>query len=429
LQNSARLPQQSKREWVMLCDLTPRRRKRLPGAFSGIDRRLRLCGKPISPSNSRTVRSAFLATLSACFTLLVSAQPAPSNAARLLGSNTSRPGWRRFAGTWVQPSRTFKWSDLLRLSLHDGKLNVDVLPSADAKAVVRSDRRVMVEIEKSPAIWALSTAGRVWVDTQRKVPSDHFSAWASFDRGMLVDQICPALIRITPAEKVFVGAGRINGQELQVTCTIRGTQEGGVMLVVANVGVQNPNPIVTLHANDLLDLQTKKPAAVRAYLAPLFTAIAGRNLFAPEAGDVYRTFSEIPADPEMIKKVEALLPQMESPSVEDRNAASSALEALGGPGILAAMRIDRTGLSPEQLDRLDRAIENQTLFRGTKDLKTDPYFLLDCLENEDRAVRAAAKAWLEKLTGKPIDYSVDLPEAERAKAIRGIEKVVLPDHA
>ncbi len=371
------------------------------------------------------VASITLLTIS--FSGALIAQPAPSNAARLQNSNDYRPGWRRFAGTWVQPSRTFKWSDLLRLSLHDGKLVVDPLPSSDAKAFVRGDRRVIVEIENSPAIWALSTAGRVWVDTQRKVPSDHFSAWASYDRGMPIDQLNPALVRITPGENTFIGAGKLDGRELQVTFIYRDTQLGGVTLVVEPLGAQKAAPLFSIHTNDMDELRAQKPSAVRAYVAPLLASIAGRNLFAPQAGDVYRVFSDIPADPEMTKKVDALLSQMESPSVEDRNAASSALDALGPGGILAAMRLDRTGLSPEECDRLDRAIDNHTLYRSSNNLKSDPYFLLDCLENEDRAVRAAAKSALEKLTGKPIEYSPDLPAAQRPKAIHAIEKQVIND--
>jgi hypothetical protein len=354
------------------------------------------------------------------------AQPAPSNAAKILSSNTSRPGWRRFAGTWVQSARTVTWSDLLRMHVRDGRLEVDVLPSPDVASIVRSDRRVMVEIEGSPAIWALSTAGRVWVDTQRKIPSNHFTAWASFDRGMPIGQLCPALIRITPTEKTFIGAGKINGQEVQVTCTIRGTEQG-VDLLIENLGAQHQAPVLNIHATDLLNLREQKPSAVRTYLAPLLASIAGENPLRPQAGDVYRVFTDIPADAETTRKLESLLSQMESSAVEDREAASKALDALGAPGILAAIRLDRTGLSPEQNDRLDRAVESHTLLRASPDRKSDPYFLLDCLEDNDRAVRAAAKSALEKLTGKSMNYSPDLPGPQRAAAIKAAEKIVLTD--
>jgi hypothetical protein len=284
----------------------------------------------------------------------------------------------------------------------------------------------MVEIEDSPAIWALSTAGRVWVDSQRKIPSNHFSAWASFDRGMPPDQISPVLIRITPTEKTFIGAGRINGQEMQVTCTTRGTEQG-VELHLEKTGAQRGAPVLSIHADDLVSLREQKPSAVRSYLAPLLTSIAGRNPLRPQAGDIYSAFTDIQADPEMTRKVEGLLSQMESPAADDRDAASRALDALGGPGILAAMRLDRTGLSPEQVGRLGRAIDNHTLLHKTGDRKNDPYFLLDCLEDDDRNVRLAAKAALEKLSGTRIEYSVDLPDKQRAKAIAAVEKVILAD--
>ena len=53
---------------------------------------------------------------------------------------------------------------------------------------------------------------RVALLPQRKVPSDHFSAWASYDRGMPSDQLNPALVRITPGENTFIGAGKLDGQ-------------------------------------------------------------------------------------------------------------------------------------------------------------------------------------------------------------------------
>ena len=324
----------------------------------------------------------------------------------------------------MQPAVQVKWSDLLKLSVRDGQLVVDVLPDADTASLVRADRRIVAEIEDSPAVWTLSTAGRVWIDSMHTIPSCHFSAWSWYDRGKPGNRVFPAMIRITPTEKTFVGIATEGDGELQITCTLRGTEQG-VDLRVERVGGGPRNRVVSVHADDVMRLLEQKPAAVRSYLVPLLTALAGTNPLRPQAGDVYRAFPEIPADPEVVGKADALLPRLESPDAEDREAASAALEALGSPGVHAAMKLDRAHLSPEQASRLDRLVAAHSIFApDAAKARSDPGFLLDCLDDADRAVRSAAQHALEKLLGKPIDYSPDLPKAKRAEAIAGIRKLV-----
>jgi hypothetical protein len=351
----------------------------------------------------------------------------PSNAARIYASNTTRPGWRRFEGAWVLPAARMAWSDVLRLGVHDRQLDVDVLPTERAANLVRSDRQLLVEIDGSPAVWAMTTKGRVWVDWRRRIPSCEFSATATYDRGFAIEQIVPETITITRSGKTFVGIGRMNDLNVRVTCSVSEPDQR-TTLKVENSDGKRTDTVLEVGASNLFRLRDESPMATRQYVVPLLRAIAGENPLRPEAADVYRVFSEIAADENVAKQVGAILPEMDSPAVEDRNAASASLEKLGDAGVLAVLRMDRSNLSPEQRGRVDRFVANHTTLDVTPEkAKADPFFLLDCLEDGDHAVRVAAKSALEKVSGKSIEFPVDLPEWQRAIAIRKLEKIVLAD--
>jgi hypothetical protein len=56
----------------------------------------------------------------------------------------------------------------------------------------------------------------------------------------------------------------------------------------------------------------------------------------------------------------------------------------------------------------------------------DVAFLVDCLDDDDRAVRAAAKAALERRAGKQIAFDVSLEGADRAAAIDRVRGSIEP---
>ena len=105
--------------------------------------------------------------------------------------------------------------------------------------------------------------------------------------------------------------------------------------------------------------------------------------------------------------------------VDDRQRASRSMEALGKPGVLAALRIDRGGLSPEQTARIDEflARHDEARYADAKAAVRDMDFLLDCLEFEDLAVRQAARSALAVLLRRPIDFDVNAATADRAAAV------------
>src|SRR5439155_23666333 len=130
-----------------------------------------------------------------------------------------------------------------------------------------------------------------------------------------------------------------------------------------------------------------------------------RLLLRPGAADIYRVFDKIPPDPAAAKKLEDLLIRLEADDYPARDKASKELHALGAPAVLAVLRRDLSDLSAEAKNRLDLFLANHSnmLLDDPRAPLTDGAFLLDCLDDDDAAVRAAGKAALEKLIAKPIE--------------------------
>ncbi len=137
------------------------------------------------------------------------------------------------------------------------------------------------------------------------------------------------------------------------------------------------------------------------------------GLIRPWVADVYRVFTQIQPRPEIQHKLREIILAMDAAGAAEREAASRQLDALGNPGILAAVRLDRSVLNPESRNRIDAAIRAQrrcTL--AIEDLREDPVFLASCLEFDDADVRKLALASLRSLFGA--DVAIDLAASPTA---------------
>jgi hypothetical protein len=179
-------------------------------------------------------------------------------------------------------------------------------------------------------------------------------------------------------------------------------------------------------APSLLDLQAQHPEVARIYLAPLLIRLTGTDVLRPGATDVYRAFPEIPATPQAVQSVKALLPQLDVDSFEQREAASSELSRLGSPGILAVLRLDQAMLTQEQKARCDAFLNTQRR-REIEDpdkARRDPDFLLEVLNDDDLAVRAAAQKALASLLGHTIDFDAAQTSGQRQAALGKLREQV-----
>jgi hypothetical protein len=298
---------------------------------------------------------------------------------------------------------TFKLDDLVRITLAQGRLNTRWV-AADAGLPNRQPRRI--KIEGSNATWLVNhfVNGPNSIDTLSRydfdAPEDDF--WMiqlSFQQALGVVTIYAQ-----------------GGDTSEVMRLYFQQQSSGVVVNLSGIENGRFRQILTANAPDLFRLRDEHPLEVTRHLAPILRKLTGRALLRPGAGDIYRVFPDIPAEPTVTARVLALLPALMSDNPEQRDAATLALHATGPAGALAAMRLDRESLFPEQQNRLSMFMSLQThmTIEDPAQAAKDPLFLVDCLEDDDPAVRQAAKSALEKTIGRPIEYDPSAPPEKRA---------------
>jgi hypothetical protein len=177
-----------------------------------------------------------------------------------------------------------------------------------------------------------------------------------------------------------------------------------------------------LTVTDLDEFRRKHPDEACRYLLPLLRTMTGQPILRPGAGDVYRVFPDIPADPAVTHRIDEILPALASSDPTERDRATAALNALGRPGVLAAIRYDTELLLPEQRTRLQNVVAKQTVlgFEDPTKEAADVNFLVECLEDEDLAVRTRAKGMLEQVLGRKIEFDPAAAPEKRATVAAAI---------
>ena len=218
----------------------------------------------------------------------------------------------------------------------------------------------------------------------------------------------------------LVITGRRGGRTATDTL-LRFTQgPGGAAHLVVTDNVEHK--FAQARAPDLVELRASHPQLVRQFLVPLLRQLSGGDPLVPGATDVYAVFEELAPDDRAAgaaAAVRELLPELGHPSYGRREAASARLDALAPQSVCAVLRMPRDALMPEVQLRLEalllahahRAIDDPAAARR------DPTFLADCLEFPgDARVRWAAKAELERLTGRAIPLHPAPTDAEWSAA-------------
>ena len=302
--------------------------------------------------------------------------------------------------------------DLFRAELRARNLMVTLLPPQDAPPTLK------VGVDD----WTIETAAD---DRRRDGSFTRFSIECDERQGDRWSALHLASVTSEGQNVTINGVGRA-GQSFVSVTYIQDVSGGGVRLMVQRARRARARPLDDDRAIDLVQLWNEHQPQVRKYLLPLFNEISATNLLRPRAGDVYRAFESIAADEAALAKVREVLPMFDADSAAERDAASAKLDQIGPSGVLAAMRIDRTDLSPEQRGRLNAFITRHTLWPDPAAARQDPHFLGDCLEDDDPAVRAAALTALRVLAKREITFDLDAPLASRraaaAELIEAIEQ-------
>jgi hypothetical protein len=353
------------------------------------------------------VAAAVIAVL--CTGALIKAASPPSTSPALVRVN----------GRLLRPRGTCEFKDLLRFELKRGRLIVDASPTSAVQKMVVG-HSVVLSVEQSPDPWIVVAHPVVSADTAS-------SRWML--RAMAQRQaedkrpLGPININAMPGTFALVGEGWQGGRFVRVEFLISGEQ---VRLTIANRAAGEKPPQLST-AQNLAEMLATHPLEMRRYVSPLLDAIAGYHVLRPGPGDIYRAFDSIDADPTSRAALETILPELVAPDGARREFASAKLQKLGAPGVLAALRIDRDNLSPEQKSRLERFIAANTIGFDPQTARRDRYFLADCLSDNDRRVRVAARDALAALLGSPVDFDVDQDAASHlAASARIIEQLPAP---
>lgn len=171
----------------------------------------------------------------------------------------------------------------------------------------------------------------------------------------------------------------------------------------------------------ITDVESRFPQAWTQYVMPLFCRLGAEHLLHRHpAVDVYRMFPHIQPNSGTARRVEELIAGLGSAAFSERQAAQQALGAMGRAAVLALMRIDPSTLSPEQAERRRKLLSeddwqpiNEEYAAARKDLP----LLLDCLDDDDPAVRAKAKQSVETWIGRSLDFDINRDRGSRGAAV------------
>jgi len=303
---------------------------------------------------------------------------------------------------------SFKMSDIVRFALVDGRLKAEWVGNFPAG----QGRRI--KIEGSDATYM--------VNQFNQAPNSVYTL-ARYDFDAPEDEIWSISMTVQQAQST-VSLYAQGGDTCEVMRLNFTQQVGRVVMGVTGWDNNRARQILNANAADLFTLRSDYPDEVRRYLAPILRKVTGQPLLQPGASDVYKVFIQIPADPKITSRIEALLPDMISSESTHREKAAAQLFKLGAPGALGALRYDASLLAPEQQSRLDDLVmaHSRMIIEDPAAALQDADFLLDCVESDDLKIRALAKEALEKLLGRKVNIDPDADGKKREQAVDALRK-------
>lgn len=184
-----------------------------------------------------------------------------------------------------------------------------------------------------------------------------------------------------------------------------------------------------LSADSLVDLRRRYPADVALYLEPIFRSLGQERVLAQVDPHVaWQVFAPLyTPDDKLLAHVRQLVRQLDADAFADRESAARQLASLGAPAALALRSLGTSGLSPEQLTRVEALLSPwQTLAdEQAIRLRSDPFFLLDCLYSDDLQIRTWAHAELDRVLARRIPFDLSAPDDTRRQAVRKLRSELL----
>ncbi|HYE20018.1 MAG TPA: hypothetical protein VEA69_16335 [Tepidisphaeraceae bacterium] len=328
----------------------------------------------------------------------------------------------------LRPGQTVRMDELVRLTVADGKLTAtSPLFEGAAKKNV-GQMRVKVEGLDGWAMVMVQQVGGRPGGTGWYLSFSHTSYLEDGGQQNLNINAQPGMVSISRNSNSIRRNSNVSIQE------VRNRPEfgigDGVTLNVFEGDNRGRNPVsINLTAKDFAELRRKNAREVDQHLRPLLKDLRLEGLFTIEHAAAWQVFAaEWKRDDVMERQVKQLVTALDAEQYADREKAMSSLRAMGPDGALLLYHtLDRTGLSLEQVGRVDALIAAHPFLPRDQVAKlgADPEFLLDCMYSDEAAVRHVAAARLKRL-GKDVEIDADAPRPARAAQIEAARRIVAP---
>ncbi len=225
-----------------------------------------------------------------------------------------------------------------------------------------------------------------------------------------------------------------NGQvhvQLMEQCGQDGTGQSASITLAVNESTPSAGPPVnlSLEADDFFAFIHNYPDESEKYVRPLLREVGQEAVFAPDPMIAWQVFSDSwQAPAETLRKVNFLLPQLDSQDFRQRRAASQSLQSLGRDGAAVLVHLNRSRLSAEQNVRIDRLLAPYAQLPAGEamGLRSQVGFLLDCLYCDDVLLRRAALKRVREVSERDVAFDVEADSAARAVAVAGLRHSLLP---
>lgn len=363
-------------------------------------------------------------------TFVLSALPAHAqSAADRRKANFERPGYRLVDSVWTKTVATLNWGDLVRVQQDGRVIRVLAAPSPRAEKLVAGSRLALIELSESPFAWRLDTLGRVWLEGRREAAQALRVQVAGketpIDLQMRMQSlvITQGTVEVVGRRAVFPDPVNEPNKHLERVAYLTFAPTGQVTVIVQDHDPQQNNAIASVRirteADNLYDLARAYGDSLRTDVRPLLAELSlGEVSLGVGAADAYRVFPSIEPTPLQSRALVDLLPALSSDEPDTVSRADSQLAAFGSGAVLAASRVDRSELSGDARDRLDRFLRSRSVYAdvGAEALLGDRDFLLDCLAFPDARVVEAARARIKEQFEVEIPLGATPDEIEKLRA-------------
>jgi hypothetical protein len=187
---------------------------------------------------------------------------------------------------------------------------------------------------------------------------------------------------------------------------------------ITGVPVKRPSALPpSIKSQNFEEFIKDHPDETEQYLRPLLQSLRCEKLLYSHDMAVFQLFPELfKPDVATVSAVKELASKLDSDSAEDRAAALATIKGFGPTAIAALAEIDPQTLSPQQSASIALLIKDRLTDQQVAELSTDKDFLVECLKDSRKPVRAAALAMLQKVVGRTLEFNLDAEASQRADA-------------